>query len=278
MHPQPQTYVRSWRLSAGQPGLHPSRREFKTCKKPILQQRRPLFQPQHHCRCSRRLPQARPKQQPREHLPWAQCGPSTAAIVQPVLPVTPLGRGVTVTASAKAIYSPPRLYWRYLSGPPTTWADGPQLRNAGQLIFSSPLLSRPLVWTATAPVTRTLQYAADIASSRNGQQMSAKSLRRRLKHEIQVALLRQRAAMTRPVLPNLSARAEWLFAGIIDGALHHWGHALATTTMQTPRLTQPYQMTTKTSPPSMNRPHLCSHQDSSCPLLPSRGSLLPSLR
>ena len=30
--------------------------------------------------------------------------------------------------------------------------------------------------------------------------------------------------MTRAVLPNPSARAEWLVAGIIDGALHHWGH------------------------------------------------------
>ena len=42
---------------------------------------------------------------------------------------------------------------------------------------------RPLVWTADGrphpAVTRTLQYAADVASSRNGQQMSAKSLQRR---------------------------------------------------------------------------------------------------
>ena len=30
--------------------------------------------------------------------------------------------------------------------------------------------------------------------------------------------------MARAVLPNLSSRAEWLFAGIVDGALHHWGH------------------------------------------------------
>ena len=73
-------------------------------------------------------------------------------------------------------------------------------------------------------VTRTLQCAADIASSRTGQQMSAKSLQRRWKHEVQIALLRRRAAMTRAVLPNPSARAEWFFAGIIDGALHHWGH------------------------------------------------------
>ena len=44
------------------------------------------------------------------------------------------------------------------------------------------------------------------------------SLQRRWIHEIQIALLRRRAAMTRAVLPNLSARAEWLLAGIIDRA------------------------------------------------------------
>ena len=32
--------------------------------------------------------------------------------------------------------------------------------------------------------------------------------------------------MARAVLPNPSARAGWLFAGIIDRALHHWGHVL----------------------------------------------------
>ena len=83
----------------------------------------------------------------------------------------------------------------------------PDLRNQG-------IHYRPLVWTAdgrTHPaVTRTLQYAGDIASSRNGRQMSAKSLQRRWKHEIQIVLLRWRAAMTRAVLLNPSARAEWL--------------------------------------------------------------------
>ena len=87
---------------------------------------------------------------------------------------------------------------------------------------------RPLVWTADGrphpAATRTLQDAADIAASRNGEQMSAKSLQRRWKHEIQIALLCPRAAMTRAVLPNPSARAEWLPAGIIDRALHHWCH------------------------------------------------------
>ena len=95
----------------------------------------------------------------------------------------------------------------------------PDLRNQG-------IHYRPLVWTADGrphpAVTRTLQKAADIASSRNGQQMSAKSLQRRWKHEIQIALLRRTAAMTRAVLPNPPARAEWLLAGIIESAPHHW--------------------------------------------------------
>ena len=32
--------------------------------------------------------------------------------------------------------------------------------------------------------------------------------------------------MARAILPNPSARAEWLVAGFIDRALHHWGHVL----------------------------------------------------
>ena len=33
--------------------------------------------------------------------------------------------------------------------------------------------------------------------------------------------------MARAVLLDFSARAEWHFAGIIDRALHHWGHVPA---------------------------------------------------
>ena len=114
---------------------------------------------------------------------------------------------------------------------------------------------RPLVWTADGrphpAVTRTLQNAADVTSSRNGQHQSAKSLHRRWKHEIQIALLQRRAATARAVLPNLSARAEWLFAGIIDKALHQWGHVppldggsgCTTLTLTPPTLTQHYQVT-----------------------------------
>ena len=89
---------------------------------------------------------------------------------------------------------------------------------------------RALIWTADGrprpAATRTLQYAAEIAANRNGQQMSAKSLQRRWKHEIQIALLRRRAAMSRVVLPNPSARSVRLLAGIVDTAVQHWGYAL----------------------------------------------------
>ena len=83
---------------------------------------------------------------------------------------------------------------------------------------------RPLVWTADGrphpALNRTLQFAADIASSGNGQKMSAKSLQHRWKHEI------RSAAMTQAVLPNPSARAEWHLADLIDRALDHWGRVL----------------------------------------------------
>ena len=97
----------------------------------------------------------------------------------------------------------------------------PDLRN--RRAFTIDLLFRRLTCDHPA-VTRTLQYATDIASSRNGQQTPAKSLQCRWKHEIQIALLRRRAAVTWAVLPNPSARTEWLLACIIDRALHRWGH------------------------------------------------------
>ena len=80
--------------------------------------------------------------------------------------------------------------------------------------------------------------------------------------------------MARAVLPNPSARAEWLFAGIIDRALHHWDMSppltvgLATSTSTTLRLTQPYLTTTTLSPKRAARVNLCSHQVSNCPVYP----------
>ena len=51
--------------------------------------------------------------------------------------------------------------------------------------------------------------------------------RRAFVSEIPSSQVRRRAAMARAVLPNPSARAEWLFSGIIDRAQHHWGHVPA---------------------------------------------------
>ena len=97
------------------------------------------------------------------------------------------------------------------------------------------------------------------------------------------SLLRQKKAMTRAVLQNPSARVGWLLAGIIDRALHPWGHVLpltvglVTTITQTLGQTRPYHTTTTTILPPLpvNRLCLCSHQASSCASLLPWGSLLP---
>ena len=100
--------------------------------------------------------------------------------------------------------------------------ESPNLRAQG-------IVCRPLVWAADGrphpAVPRTLQYAADIASSRNGQQRSAKSLQHRWKHQVQITFFRRRAVMTRAVLPEASARAEWLLAGFIDRVASRWTRA-----------------------------------------------------
>ena len=51
---------------------------------------------------------------------------------------------------------------------------------------------------------------------------------RRWKHEITVAIMRRRAAMSRAVLPGRSARAEWLLTG--------WSDEAATSTRRAPQL------------------------------------------
>ena len=100
-------------------------------------------------------------------------------------------------------------------------------RNIKFLIFEEGIVHRSQVWTGDGrphpAVTRTLQYAADFAACRNWQRMSAKALRHRWKHEIQIAFLWQRsAAMTLAVLPSTSAREERLLAGLIDRVTSHW--------------------------------------------------------
>ena len=86
----------------------------------------------------------------------------------------------------------------------------PELRRAG-IVF------RPMVWTADArphpAVVRTLRRAAAVAASRNADSDSAPLVLNRWRHEITIAILRRRAAMSRAVLPRRSARQRWLLSG-----------------------------------------------------------------
>ena len=59
-------------------------------------------------------------------------------------------------------------------------------------------------------VTAIVQYA-DI-------QVSAKAIQHRWTHEVQIALLRRMAAMTRAVLPLTSATNHWARAPLLDGS------------------------------------------------------------
>ena len=81
---------------------------------------------------------------------------------------------------------------------------------------------RPMIWTADGrphpAVTRTLQFAAQIAVTRNGQEASAAALVSTWKHEIQIAILRRRAAMSRAVLPRSTPKEHWLLTGQADRA------------------------------------------------------------
>ena len=53
-------------------------------------------------------------------------------------------------------------------------------------------------------VTRTMQYATDLAACRNGP--SAKAFRHRWTHEVQITLLQRRAAMSRTVAASWARR------------------------------------------------------------------------
>ena len=61
-----------------------------------------------------------------------------------------------------------------------------------------------------------MSFAAEVAVTRNGQQATAGALVSRWKHEIQIAILCRRAAMTRAVLPRASAQQLWLMEGRVD--------------------------------------------------------------
>ena len=84
-----------------------------------------------------------------------------------------------------------------------------------------------MVWTADGrphpAVTRTLKFAADVASTRGSSRVPASSILQRWRNEIQVAILRRRAAMCRAVLPRASLREAWLLTGNADKDARAWG-------------------------------------------------------
>ena len=89
-------------------------------------------------------------------------------------------------------------------------------------LLAAGIVYRPLVWSADGrphpAATRTLWYAANQAARRGGEQADAKALRRRWKHEVQIAILRRRAALARAVQPRPTSRATWLLTGHADEA------------------------------------------------------------
>ena len=84
----------------------------------------------------------------------------------------------------------------------------PQLARAG-------IAFRLLVWTSDGrphpAVTRTLRFAASVASRRTGSDAGA--LVKRWRHEVQVAIQRRRAAMARAMMPVLSQQELRLLTG-----------------------------------------------------------------
>ena len=62
-----------------------------------------------------------------------------------------------------------------------------------------------------------MKYASERAASRGSEEVKSSELYGRWRHEITVAILRRRAAMTRAVLPRSNPRARWLMAGHSDG-------------------------------------------------------------
>ena len=85
----------------------------------------------------------------------------------------------------------------------------PQLHAAG-IVF------RPLIWSSDGrphpAVSRTLKFAAESAARKRGG-VSVPNLLRRWRHEIQIAILRRRAAMLRAMQPKVGAKEAWLRTG-----------------------------------------------------------------
>ena len=102
----------------------------------------------------------------------------------------------------------------------------PELAAAG-------IAFRPMIWTADGrphpAATRTLHFAAKQAVNRGaGSSSTPKALVRRWQNEVQIAIMRRRAAMARAVLPRPSDRAMWLLTG--------YSHLQASSGMREPRI------------------------------------------
>ena len=131
---------------------------------------------------------------------------------------------------------------------------------------------RPLVWTADGrphpAVTRTLQCAADIASSRNGQHLSATSLHRRFSCTGGQPWLAQFSRIFQRGQSGTSQASSTELC--TTGATSLLSTVCpATTTSTALRLTQQYQTTAmKMSLQGATRLFLCSYQVSNCPVYP----------
>ena len=83
------------------------------------------------------------------------------------------------------------------------------------------IVYRPLVWTSNGrphpAVVRTMHFVAEQVAGRSDQQVEASQVLARWRHEVQIAIQQRRAAMTRAVLPKLSAAAEWIVTGQAGG-------------------------------------------------------------
>ena len=90
-------------------------------------------------------------------------------------------------------------------------------RNEIRELAAAGIAFRPMIWTSNGrphpAVTRTLCFAAEQAANRSAQASEAKTLLGRWRHEIQIAILRRRAAMMRAVIPRTGSHMQWLLTG-----------------------------------------------------------------
>jgi hypothetical protein len=70
-----------------------------------------------------------------------------------------------------------------------------------------------------------MRYAAGRAAGRGDDQVTSSEFLGRWRHEVNVAILRRRAAMTRAVQPRPTARARWLLTGHTDEEAGSGGRA-----------------------------------------------------